>query len=237
MIIMGRAVAATALLAAASVGLFQTAAAASPETLEAYGVSINALGVTLAKTPLANSAQPSDALASINVAPLLTTAPVTAAVTVDASGNEQANVQVTNLVMSFLGSSFNAASLAATCVAQVGAAPVGTTNLVTATLAGPLGVPTIVMPPNPAPNTVFAIPGVSLIANEQITHPDGSLTVNALHFTFATGGGGDIIVASATCGPAVVPVAMISPAGGLATGGAAALAATLCWTFRRRATR
>ncbi|HEV3356857.1 MAG TPA: choice-of-anchor P family protein [Pseudonocardiaceae bacterium] len=59
------------------------------------------------------------------------------------------------------------------------------------------------------PNLTIGVPGVlSIVANEQIQHADGSLTVNALHIRLlgaglaAALGSGDIVLASSTCGAA-----------------------------------
>lgn len=59
------------------------------------------------------------------------------------------------------------------------------------------------------PNLDLGVPGVvRVVANEQIHHADGSLTVNALHITLLGGtltgalGSGDIVLASSTCGQA-----------------------------------
>jgi hypothetical protein len=56
------------------------------------------------------------------------------------------------------------------------------------------------------PGTTIDVPGVAkIIADEQIHHADGSLTVNALHIILLGGtltravGSGDIVLASATC--------------------------------------
>jgi hypothetical protein len=73
------------------------------------------------------------------------------------------------------------------------------------------------------PNLTVGIPNVlRIVANEQIHHADGSLTVNALDITLLGGrltgalGTGDIVLASATCGPAttkaVTPAAPAAPA-------------------------
>ncbi|HEY4017910.1 MAG TPA: choice-of-anchor P family protein [Pseudonocardiaceae bacterium] len=60
------------------------------------------------------------------------------------------------------------------------------------------------------PNLTIGIPGIlKIVANEQIHHSDGSLTVNALHITLlgpglvSALGSGDIVLASSTCGPAI----------------------------------
>ena len=59
------------------------------------------------------------------------------------------------------------------------------------------------------PNLTIGVPGIlTIVANEQIHHSDGSLTVNALHITLLGPGplnalgAGDIVLASSTCGPA-----------------------------------
>ena len=59
------------------------------------------------------------------------------------------------------------------------------------------------------PNLTIGVPGVlKVVADEQIHHSDGSLTVNALHITLLGPGplnalgSGDIVLASSTCGPA-----------------------------------
>jgi hypothetical protein len=59
------------------------------------------------------------------------------------------------------------------------------------------------------PNLTIGVPGVlKVVADEQIHHADGSLTVNALHITLLGSGplnalgSGDIVLASSTCGPA-----------------------------------
>ncbi|WP_309114151.1 choice-of-anchor P family protein [Saccharothrix sp.] len=75
----------------------------------------------------------------------------------------------------------------------------------------------------PAPNTVVDVDllGVDiakLVFNEQIRNKDGSLTVNAVHLTLIGGvlgalGSGDVVVSSATCGPAGLPIPMASGAG------------------------
>lgn len=85
------------------------------------------------------------------------------------------------------------------------------------------------------PNLTVGIPGVlRVVANEQVRHADGSLTVNALHITLLGGGvtgavgRGDIVLASSTCGPATTvtpatpaptkPEVSVVPAGAPETG-------------------
>lgn len=71
------------------------------------------------------------------------------------------------------------------------------------------------------PNLTIGVPGVlTIVANEQIHHADGSLTVNALHITLLGAGplnalgSGDIVLASSTCGQATtVSTPPTSPSG------------------------
>jgi hypothetical protein len=70
------------------------------------------------------------------------------------------------------------------------------------------------VPVNPAPNTTINLALAKVVFNEQISNPDGSLTVNAVHITLnALVGTGDVILAQAKCGPAAPPVPMASGAG------------------------
>jgi hypothetical protein len=76
---------------------------------------------------------------------------------------------------------------------------------------------------DPAANTVLDVQlaGIKIaevILNEQIKNNDGSLTVNAIHIKLLQGklgsiGTGDVIISSATCGPAGLPIPMASGAG------------------------
>jgi hypothetical protein len=92
------------------------------------------------------------------------------------------------------------------------------------------------VPVTPAANTTLkvglgAINVATIVLNEQIKHSDGSLTVNAVHVKLLGGvlgaiGSGDVIISSARCGPAGLPVPMASGAGlwiGLGLLGAVAL--------------
>lgn len=68
----------------------------------------------------------------------------------------------------------------------------------------------------PAPEAdVTTGPVVRLIINEQYENADGSKTVNGLHIELLAAplGTGDVIIASATCGPADLPVPLASGAG------------------------
>ena len=76
---------------------------------------------------------------------------------------------------------------------------------------------------DPAANTTLDVQLAGLkvaevVFNEQIKNKDGSLTVNAIHIKLLQGalgaiGTGDIIISSATCGPAGLPIPMASGAG------------------------
>ncbi|MCP2247138.1 choice-of-anchor P family protein [Lentzea aerocolonigenes] len=76
---------------------------------------------------------------------------------------------------------------------------------------------------DPAPNTVLDVQlaGIKIaevVFNEQYKNDDGSLTVNAIHIKLLQGkvgsiGTGDVIISSATCGPAGLPIPMASGAG------------------------
>jgi hypothetical protein len=132
--------------------------------------------------------------------------------------------------------------IAAKCVATQSGEH-GEATLADATL-GQLGA----LDANPHPNTSISIklPGVgnvaTLILNEQIHHKDGSLTVNAFHLHLLGGyvgalGSGDVIISSATCGPAGLPIPMASGAGlwiGLGLLGAVGLPAGATVLRRRR---
>ncbi|MFJ6676026.1 choice-of-anchor P family protein [Actinosynnema sp. NPDC091369] len=72
----------------------------------------------------------------------------------------------------------------------------------------------------PAPDTSIDVDLLGahvaeVVLNEQVRNPDGSLTVNALHVRLLGGplGTGDLVVSSATCGPAGLPIPMASGAG------------------------
>ncbi|GAB3499902.1 choice-of-anchor P family protein [Amycolatopsis cihanbeyliensis] len=100
----------------------------------------------------------------------------------------------------------------------------------------------------PAANTVVEIrlPLLDTLVgritlNEQIQNDDGSLTVNAFHLELLAAplGTGDLVISSATCGPAGLPIPLASGAGlwiGLGLLGAAAIPATIHFVRKRGAT-
>lgn len=109
--------------------------------------------------------------------------------------------------------------VAATCTATQ-SGETGSATLTDAVL-GRLGALDV----HPAKNTTISIraPGIGNVAtltvNEQIHDHDGGLTVNAVHLRLLGGRGvgaigyGDVVISSATCGPAGLPIPMASGAG------------------------
>jgi hypothetical protein len=228
-------------------------ASAAPGDGSAYGVKVNVtlLGASAVNVgPLAaasTSGPTSDSLASATVPGVLTAGvintsakkdPNTGAVTSTAS---TADVGVP--LLAALGA-VKAKVIAAKCVATQ-SGETGSATLTDATL-GSLGALAV----DPAPNTVISIKlpiignVATLILNEQIHNKDGSLTVNALHLHLLGGvgvgslGSGDVIISSATCGPAGLPIPMASGAGlwiGLGLLGAIGIPAGANILRRRRA--
>jgi hypothetical protein len=228
-------------------------AAAAPGDGSAYGVQVNVtlLGAAAVHVgplaPASTSGPTTDSVASAAVPGVLTAGvmdtsatkdPNTGAVTATAS-----TADVGLPVLSGLGT-VSAKVIAAKCVATQ-SGETGTATLTDAKLGG-LGALAV----DPAPNTVVAIklPVVGNVAtltlNEQIHNKDGSLTVNAFHLHLLGGygvgslGSGDVIISSATCGPAGLPIPMASGAGlwiGLGLLGAIAVPVGATAIRRRRA--
>jgi hypothetical protein len=90
--------------------------------------------------------------------------------------------------------------------AQCSSTQAGTSG--TASVSG-LRVPGGQSVPDGAVNYGFDVGRGRMTVNEQIQNPDGGLTVNAAHLVVPPGPGGepsvDIVIASATCGPATTP--------------------------------
>ncbi|WP_424184653.1 choice-of-anchor P family protein [Actinokineospora sp. G85] len=192
-------------------------ASAAPGDGSAYAADVN---VTLLNRPAvdigplspSNTSGPTtNTLASIEVPGVLTTGVVTSSANLNESTgvvHSEAAVAEARLLLGNLGS---IGSLKATCDATQ-AGNVGSTALTGVNLLG------VSIPGNPAPNTTVSIPPVlslaSLTFNEQIANPDGSLTVNAVHVRLnALLGSGDLIIGSATCGPAAAPIPLASGLG------------------------
>ncbi|WP_436494615.1 choice-of-anchor P family protein [Actinokineospora sp. HUAS TT18] len=234
------------LMAAAALLVGALPASAAPGDGSAYVASAN---LTLLGSPAvnvgplapSNTNGPTDAsLASINIPGVASAGVVTSqAIRDDATGavHSEANLANVNLALANLGS---IGAINVDCDATQ-AGNVGTTSLANVQIAG------ITVPVNPAPNTTFSVPPgpippplVSITFNEQINNPDGSLTVNGVHIRLnALLGTGDVILASATCGPAAPPIPMASGAGlwiGLGLLGVAAIPVGITVLRRRRVT-
>ncbi|WP_329052372.1 choice-of-anchor P family protein [Amycolatopsis sp. NBC_01488] len=201
-------------------------ASAAPGDGSAYGVHVDVtlLGQPAVKAgPLAaaNTAGPtSSSLAKVNLPGILTTGVInTEAKRDDDSGAVTAKASTADVGLPVLKALGNVGvkAVEAVCTAtQEGVK--GSTTLVGADL-GSVGA----VDANPAPNTQVKVglAGVTIatvILNEQIKNKDGSLTVNALHLKLLGGvvgglGSGDVIVSSATCGPAAPPMPLASGAG------------------------
>jgi hypothetical protein len=229
---------ATVALASAGVLTLAQPGAATAATLKSFGVSVSALGITLAQTPVSTVASPNNTALNVTAGSLLSAGALATSVSIDpVTGTENASATTQNLTLSFLAASITAGAINAQCTAVVGQTPTGSTAVTSGVITGPLGIPTINIPSNPAPNTSFGIPGIAnIVVNEQVNNPDGSLTVNGLHLAILGPNGGDVIVSSATCGPAQAPVPMVSGAGALAAGGLATVgfAGVRGWRRRRR---
>jgi hypothetical protein len=204
-------------------GIAGPAAAAEASS---FGLSVNVtvLGaptVTLAPTPVSAVGNSPHSVATVTAAPLLTTGVVNTTATADAgTGGYDSFASVDDLAANIAGLVVGADVISATCTAtQAGV----TGSSVLTGLAASLAGLSIIIPVNPAPNTAVAI-NVGLIQiatlrlNQQIQNPDGGLTVNALHLQLIGGvlgsiASGDVIVSSATCGPAALPLPLAHGAG------------------------
>jgi hypothetical protein len=193
----------------------------------AYGAKatvtlLGAATVNVGPLVVSNTSGPTTAtLASVGVPGILTTGVVnTSAIRDDNSGAVTATASTANVGLPLLSvplGTVGAQAIEAKCVATQ-AGIVGTSTFAGASL-GSLGAVAV----NPAPNTTLQVTvlGASIATitlNEQISNPDGSLTVNALHVhliggTLASLGTGDVIVSSATCGPAGLPMPLASGPG------------------------
>lgn len=202
-------------------------ASAAPGDGSAYGVKVDVqlLGAEAVKAgPLAaaNTAGPtSNSLAKVNLTGVLTAGAInTEAKRDDNSGAVSAKASTADVALPLLKGTLGDVGVKlveATCTAtQKGVQ--GATNLVGANL-GSIGA----VDSTPAPNTQLKV-GLgnlnvaTIILNEQIKNQDGSLTVNAIHVKLLGQalnplGSGDVIISSATCGPAGLPVPLASGAG------------------------
>jgi hypothetical protein len=134
--------------------------------------------------------------------------------------------------------------LLAQCTASSTGAATGSATIVNANvflLNAPL--PIAITPTGAANQGPIDIPGIATVhLNEQVLHPDGSLTVNALHIQLlpnvALGTtAADVVVGSVTCGPNAVTGAgslFAGPALPLSVAGAAAVGGVTVIRRRRR---
>lgn len=224
---------------AASLVLGAMPASAAPGDGEAYAVkvAVTLLGAPAVNVgPLApsNTGGPTEAsLASVNAAGIVTAGLVTSEATLnEETGEVHAQADIANVGIGLAALKGTIGAVNATCDAT----QAGTTG--SASIAN-VALPGVSVPVNPAPNTTIALPLVTIIFNEQIQNPDGSLTVNAVHIKLkALVGTGDIILANARCGPAAPPVPLASGAGlwlGLGLLGLAAIPVTGMVIRKRRA--
>jgi hypothetical protein len=197
-------------------------AAAAPGDGSAYGASANltllgAGAVTVGPLAPASTAGPTDnSVASAAVPNVLSVGAVTTSARLDElTGVVTARATTGDVTIGVFGPQniITATAVEATCTATE-AGNVGTTTLTNVSL-GSRGAADA----SPAANTTIDLSGIaSITLNEQIVNADGSLTVNAIHIrllggTLSSVGTGDVIIASATCGPAALPTPMASGVG------------------------
>ncbi|WP_436497030.1 choice-of-anchor P family protein [Actinokineospora sp. HUAS TT18] len=205
--------AAIGVAAAAALLLGATPASAAPGDGSAYvaDVAVTLLGAPAVKVgPLApskTSGPTSAQLASINVPGIVSAGLVTSSATRDdATGvvHSKATLADVGLTLAGLGT---IKAINVDCDASQ-AGIVGSTQLVDVKLLG------VSVPVNPAPNTVITLPLVTITFNEQIDNADGGKTVNGVHVKLnILLGAGDVVLGSATCGPAAPPIPLASGAG------------------------
>ena len=200
---------------AAALVLGALPASAAPGDGSAYGVnvSVTLIGSTVNVGPLApssTSGPTSAAVASVAVPSVLSAGAVTSHATLDEATG------VVHTDASIAGVDIGLAAVLSGRIGAVQASCDATQSGVTgaATLAD-VAIPGVTVAANPAPNTTVEVaPLVSIVFNEQIENPDGSLTVNAVHIKLnAFAAKGDIILAQARCGPAAPPVPLASGLG------------------------
>ena len=113
------------------------------------------------------------------------------ATTIGLGDHVASQASLANLALSIAGSSIGADFLIAEATAAAGGARSGSASLTNLSLNG---VPVVV---SGAPNQAVAIPGGSMVINEQQSSPAG-IVVNALHVV--VGGVADVVIGSATAG-------------------------------------
>lgn len=206
------------LLAAAALLAGALPASAAPGDGSAFVVSakLTLAGAAVNVGPLSpsNTDGPTSAeLASVSVPNVLTAGVAkSAAVRDEATGGVHSRASVADVALGLGGFTGSIKLVEAICDATQ-AGNVGSSSIIKGTFGGQA------LPASPPPNTVIAVPPgpaplVSIVLNEQIVNPDGSLTVNAIHIKVnAPVASGDVIISSATCGPAAPPIPMASGAG------------------------
>jgi hypothetical protein len=232
------------LMAAAALFAGALPASAAPGDGSAYVASVNVtlLGApAISVGPLApsNTDGPTSAnLVSIGVPGVVSAGVVTSEATRDdATGVVHAAASLADVNIGLAGLGTVGAIQVVCDATQAGVT--GSTSLANVNLLG------VSIPVNPAPNTGINVPAgpippplVSIIFNEQIANPDGSLTVNGIHIKLnALIGTGDVILGHAQCGPAAPPIPMASGAGlwiGLGLLGAAAIPVGITVIRKRR---
>jgi len=236
----------TGLVAAALLVAGALPASAAPGDGSAYGasVSITLVGIgpiTAGKFAQAHTDGPTeDSLAEAAVPGVLELGVVDTRATLDEStGQVDSSASSADLKLTLLANNPITAKLVQASCTATQAGVTGNTRLVELD-AGTLGA----VDASPSPNTRIDVPDVlSITFNEQIANPDGSLTVNAIHVRLLGGnlaklGSGDVIVSSATCGPAGLPVPLASGAGlwiSLGVIGLAVVPAAIAVARRRQA--
>jgi hypothetical protein len=230
--------------AALVLGIAGPAAAAEASS---YGVDVDVTVVGAAAVdvgPLAVSTvgDSPNTVATVTAGTLLTTGTVTTTATADeATGGFASTATVEDLGIDIAALAVNADVVEATCTATQGG-NTGTVDLtgLTASLAGlNIAVPAIIGPNTQLSIAVGLIEIGTLTLNEQISNPDGGLTVNAIHLRLLGGvlgsiAAGDVVVSSATCGPAVLPVPIASGAGLVLGLGLVGVTAGSIYAVRRR---
>ena len=220
----------------AAIGLLVGATSAHSNSVsgEAFGISVNAAGVTVGPTPHVvlppDGGMVSDQLLNISVpnAAASTTLGVVTTGSIGpntASAQSSASVENVNLLNGLVTSRIVVAMSSSTADGSTATSTSEGSTLIGLSVNGSL--PTDVTPP---PNTRISIPGATVILNEQIASGDGvhtsALTVNMIHVVLNDPTGaitGDIIVASAHSDVNFVPVpkagnAFMTGGGKLGTG-------------------
>lgn len=199
--------------------LFAGAAPAWADTGDASAsgvhVDVHLLGAEAVKAgPFAaasTSGQPTSSFAAVSLPGLLTTGVINAAAhRDDDSGQVDSSASIVKAGVPLLGIGADVVEAHCTATQQ---GEQGTSRLAGLRLGG-LGQ----VAADPAPNTTVLAAVAKIVFNEQVHNADGSLTVNAVHITLLGGalhalGSGDVVLASATCGPAGLPIPMASGTG------------------------